>query len=503
MRTSGFSAAFFIFSALAGAHVGSPDVYLEGKAGPYQLFVTIRPPLTIPGVAGLEVRSESPGIRSIRAVPLAITGAGSRFAPIPDPLKASSQDAQFFTGSLWMMTSGSWQVRLTVEGAQGPGTLAVPVPSFARASKRMELGLGAILSVLGLFLAVGMVAMIGAATREAKLDAGQKPSPANLRSGRNATTIGAIIVLAVVFGGNYWWNSEANDYSLRIYKPLRMSAILNGTDLSLRMSEPGWMQANTIQLAAFRVFIRKMDDLVPDHGHIMHLYVIRQPGLDAIYHLHPAQREDGTFALTLPSMVAGHYKLYADVVHANGFPETLVTEIDIPALTSRPLAGDDATALTQPWQQASTTNTIFTLPDGYKMEWLRRDMPLVAKRAMSFNFRLTKPDGTAPTDMALYMGMLGHAAFVKTDGTVFAHIHPNGSVSMAALMLASGEPPMDPNMPMEEKPAVPSAALPNTRANTVSFPYGFPSPGRYRIFVQMKHGGTVETGVFDALTEGG
>jgi hypothetical protein len=32
----------------------------------------------------------------------------------------------------------------------------------------------------------------------------------------------------------------------------------------------------------------------------------------------------------------------------------------------------------------------------------------------------------------------------------------------------------------------------------VSFPYGFPTAGHYRIFVQMKHGGTVETGAFDA-----
>jgi len=31
----------------------------------------------------------------------------------------------------------------------------------------------------------------------------------------------------------------------------------------------------------------------------------------------------------------------------------------------------------------------------------------------------------------------------------------------------------------------------------VEFPYGFPSAGRYRIFVQMKHAGVVETGVFD------
>ena len=86
--------------------------------------------------------------------------------------------------------------------------------------------------------------------------------------------------------------------------------------------------------------------------------------------------------------------------------------------------------------------------------------------------------------MSLYMGMLGHAAFVQTDGTVFAHIHPNGSASMAAMMLAGMDHPA---MQME-------ASIPNE----VSFPYGFPSSGRYRIIVQMKHGGTVETGVFDA-----
>jgi anti-sigma factor RsiW len=74
---------------------------------------------------------------------------------------------------------------------------------------------------------------------------------------------------------------------------------------------------------------------------------------------------------------------------------------------------------------------------------------------------------------------------VKTDGTVFAHIHPNGSVSMAALMLAEGMPA---DMQMAE-----------TVRSTVSFPWGFPTPGQYRIFVQMKHGNTVETGVFDAI----
>ena len=41
-------------------------------------------------------------------------------------------------------------------------------------------------------------------------------------------------------------------------------------------------------------------------------------------------------------------------------------------------------------------------------------------------------------------------------------------------------------------------AMPTTVTSSVDFPYGFPSAGCHRIFIQMKHGDTVETGVFDA-----
>ena len=303
-------------------------------------------------MAELEVLSESHDVQEIRAVPLAIAGAGAKFAPIPDLLKVSAKNSQLYSGSLWMMTSGSWQIRLSVEGTQGHGVLAVPVASFARSSKRMQFGLGALLSVLGLFLVGGLIAIIGAASREAKLPADQQPTDADRRRSRTATVIGVIILLVIVWGSNAWWNSEAEDYSQRIYKPLQMSASLNGAELSLQMSEPGWMQASRPELAAFRVFTRKIDDLVPDHGHIMHLYAIRQPGLDVVYHLHPEARENGSFTLTLPSVAAGHYKLYADIVHANGFPETMVTAIDLPVITSRPLSGDDAAATAEPWQKA-------------------------------------------------------------------------------------------------------------------------------------------------------
>jgi hypothetical protein len=57
---------------------------------------------------------------------------------------------------------------------------------------------------------------------------------------------------------------------------------------------------------------------------------------------------------------------------------------------------------------------------------------VIPKVPVSFQFELLDAAGEPGQDMTLYMGMLGHAAFVKTDGTVFAHIHPNGSMAMAA-----------------------------------------------------------------------
>ncbi len=497
--------ALAALTILAQAHVGSPDIYLNGKAGPYQLFVTIRPPQVIPGVAELEIRSETPGVRQIRAVPMPMSGPGAQFAPVPDKLSVSRQDPQFFTGRLWMMSPGSWQVRLSADGLRGKGELAIPVPSAARATKKMQFGLGAVLAVLGLFLIGGVVAIAGAAEREAKLDPGAKPGPQNIKTARVAMAIGFVIVVAAVWGGNAWWSNEACSYGEQVYKPMEMQATLDDSGvLTLNLSDPGWLKPRPNHLS---FFTRSVDDLIPDHNHLMHLYAIRQPGLDVVYHLHPQLAGSGIFRLDLPAMPPGDYNLYADVVHANGFPETLVSSVRVPVLAGRPLSGDDAAGTAVSWKQASTDASAFELPDHYKMVWLRPPA-LHAKRPVLFRFRLETPGGAAPKDMQLYMGMLGHAAFVKTDGSVFAHIHPTGTVSMAALMLAqkpeSNPPPTMSNagMPDMDMPGMSGAGhgeTPENLPNEVSFPYGFPSPGHYRIFVQMKHAETVETAAFDAI----
>jgi len=84
------AAVIAISAVQLDAHVGSPDVFLDGSAGPYRLLVTVRPPHAIPGVADVEVRSATGDVRDIRIVPLPLTGPGAQFAPVPDRAARSS-----------------------------------------------------------------------------------------------------------------------------------------------------------------------------------------------------------------------------------------------------------------------------------------------------------------------------------------------------------------------------------------------------------------------------
>ncbi len=417
-----------------------------------------------------------------------MSGPGAKYAPVADELKQSTGDRQYFIGALWLMAPGSWQVRLSARGSAGPGTVSVPIPAVALRTKTMDWGLGSILLVLLVLLAVGIIAMVRSGVREAELRPGEVPDLRRKRAARRAAVITAALVIGLVCYGANWWNRDARLYGETVFKPLQMHASLAGDSLLLHLKDPGWIGSDRESFGALPAS-RSLDDLVPDHGHLMHLYMLREPALDVILHVHPEQMQPGEFRLDLPDMPAGEYKLYADVVHENGLPETLVSSVRVPSIQTHAVSGDDAFGTAPPVTSATTTE--FQLADGYRMQWMQGTGRLRAHEPMAFRFRLLDPQGRPPADMQLYMGMLGHAAFVKPDGSVFAHIHPTGSVAMAAFMQANGMPMNHSMMDMS------SGSIPNE----VSFPYGFPSPGHYRIIVQMKHGSTIETGVFDATAD--
>ena len=84
------------------------------------------------------------------------------------------------------------------------------------------------------------------------------------------------------------------------------------------------------------------------------------------------------------------------------------------------------------------------------------------------------------------MGMAGHAMIVARDFTVFAHVHPTGSVPMAAMALVEGASVVDHAHHLGMK-----------FAPRVQFPVVFPRAGDYRLFVQIKRNERVETAAFD------
>jgi hypothetical protein len=169
---------------------------------------------------------------------------------------------------------------------------------------------------------------VGAAVRDAQLPPGALVQAAGRTRALIAMGIALAVVVGAVWFGDVWWQSAADDYAHYVYKPLTMTALIEpgqeaGKVLKLKIEDPGWLKS------------RRLDDFVLDHDHLMHLYLLREPGLDLVYHLHPDQVAPGEFQLALPSIPAGSYQVYADVVHATGFPETLVARLALPEISGR------------------------------------------------------------------------------------------------------------------------------------------------------------------------
>ena len=137
------------------------------------MFVTVRMPKVIPGLAQVEIRSESNDVHEVRLNILRLSGFGYKLQAIPDLAQRSPQDPRFFVGSIWVMETYDLQVRIQIDGARGKAELGVPIPAFAQSTLRMQKSLGALLFGCMIFLAIGIVSVVGASVREAQLQRGR------------------------------------------------------------------------------------------------------------------------------------------------------------------------------------------------------------------------------------------------------------------------------------------------------------------------------------------
>lgn len=455
-------------SALSSfAHVGNPYVFYEGNAGPYQLRISIQPPEVVPGRAQINVRVHNGFPERVTALPVR-WDAGRKGSPPPDPALPVKGETNLFSTELWLMDFGAYSVFVDVEGTMGKGTAIVPLNSVS--NKRLEMSKGATIGFLvaGAVLAVLLIFIVGAAVRESVLppDAGA----AQLRRGRARVGMAAAVVILtlLLWKGNAWWTHvDAEFRNNRLFRPIEIPTSVrsdaNGNVLTLRAnsSDRDW---------------RDQTPLVADHGKLMHLFLIKKDDMQAFAHLHPAKVDEDKFEASLPALPGGDYSVYAEVTHESGLARTLVSTVTVPTpVMTRTLSDPDDSS----WPHETSHVTIRQLSTNV----------FSVREEVVLRFDALGPDG-APAPIEPYMGMWSHAAVRASDGSVFTHLHPSGTISMTAQELfGRRERGEDLRKPIDVMCGRPEREL--------LFPYSFPKAGTYRIWVQVKSGGKVITSHFD------
>ena len=234
-----------------------------------------------------------------------------------------------------------------------------------------------------------------------------------------------------------------------------------------------------------------MDGIVPDHGHLMHLFLVRTPALDRIWHLHPARQPDGSFVDTLPSLEPGRYSVFADIVDESGFPWTLVGSIDLPQINGTPLTGDDsggqAPALT-----SSSDSAIDVLDDGTRVVWHRDNAALRANVPMILRFEVQDQNGKPATDVE---NLHGNGRARRDHELRLAGVRPHPSVRLSPDGVADDGEHQISRFNARNGYRILRDAVRDI-AGAVDALW-FPQPGHYRIFLQFKRANKIETAHFD------
>jgi len=445
----GLAVLLLCAATAARAHIGSPDTFVQANAGPYTVLLSVHPPTAYPGAAQVELRAAD-----ITSATVAL-GASA-----PQPLQSSGPGV--YTASLWTPTSAAHFLHLRLTGEQGTGALDLTLPANPAAASPTPNRNRELFFLFALLLALLAIA-IAITSR--------KP-------------LGRIAALAIAIAA-----AALCVFALRTPRSsvpaTQLAATLNSTGmLHLTLTNP------------HESFL----DLVPDDGKLLHLFLIRQPRLDLLIHLHPTQEKvPNQFDVQLPVMPSGAYSLYADLYHATGVEDTATLNLDLPGQSTSPtpLAGDDSVGSAAPISAAAPRPEPIPLPsgqlsrtahllDGYTMQLTTAAgiQQIHPHTAQLLTVTLLDPAGQPAKDMALYLGMPAHAVVYRADGGVFAHIHPGGTLPMTSMPVMN----LDAMSTMSTAEPVPA---------TATIPYGFPSPGLYRLFIQMRHSKVVETAAFD------
>ena len=536
-----------LVSPFTQSHIGSPGVTLEGKAGPYPVTVVVNSPDVIPGTASVDVYLTNPSVTEVQLKPI-YWFAGASGTPKADIATPVVGESGHYQGEIWLMSPGSASIEVTVAGDQGEGSILLPVMAVSTAQKEMESSLGWTLAGLGIFLVFLMVTIISLSTSDSLVKPGE-PATKKIRTKRwVGAAVGLVILVLAVWGGNNWWNSWSNDYERYMYKPFTATSWVNTND---------GMQSLSFAIDSTRLeqlyLTRSINYLIPDHGKIMHMFLLKMGTLDVFAHLHPLRTDSALFETVIPPLPAGDYYVFTDVTRLSGFSETIADTISIPQASEQVALNwddsllidtDDTYYITDPIVKAvdqpampggdvvvcGSPGQKTILPDG---SYVTLELPEAREFKSGQLYQLTfafEDENGQPSELEPYLGMMGHAVVFKDDGSVYIHLHPVGSYSMASQEVMetrfegqSGRVDWNAlprqqvfrdsidqviaqlnSLPYDERDSILGIGMDHSFEDpdhpdhaVVKFPYSFPEAGQYRVYVQMKRNQKILNGAFD------
>ncbi len=518
------------------AHIGSAGIVQEGKAGNYQIQVYVEPPDVIPGVAKVSVSVDGTDIKSIKLSPI-YYWAGDEGSPKEDEALPVAGESGRFEGKIWLMETGAASVKIVITGKRGKGEVLIPIAAIATAKRDLPKSLGWILAGLALLLVGIMTTIIGASTSDSLLKPGATGDKKSKRGKVIGSTVGLSFCGLLLFVGNSWWGSISREYRERyMFRPYQATS-------SIKIE-------NSQRVLHFKIDSNSIERrwtsyVIPDHGKLMHLFLVRQGTLDAFAHLHPVRKDTLNFEAPLPNLPAGKYLVYADILRFHGLQYTIADTVEIPALKisqenfeKQTGDSDDTYVVTNPIKSKTsaiqdagisicgTPGVKTSLQDGSSIVWEEKpNQTLKAGQVYDLKFSVMSPDGK-PAELQTYLGMMGHAAILKEDGSVYIHLHPNGTFSATSQQVMEKRVGEKTNpsprlgnakqfrdsidnvlvqlqaMPEEQRDKLLMGGMVHQTSGhhggSVSFPYVFPSAGNYRIWLQVKRKGKILTGAFDA-----
>ena len=152
-------------------------------------------------------------------------------------------------------------------------------------------------------------------------------------------------------------------------------------------------------------------DLELAHTKLVHLLIV-DSSLTSYTHEHPVETAPGEWSFTFNPKIGGTYTVFADLQpKATGAQEYAKTTVTVSG-AARPI--DMATNLT-------------TAVDGYRFDLkIPADEPLTAGEASLVSVHVTKPDGTAATNLEPIMAAFAHGVGFTSDLKSVMHVHPMG-----------------------------------------------------------------------------